>query len=248
MESLSVRLACGHIVIKDVSLRCERGHITGLIGPNGAGKSSLIKGVLGLLRVSGLLQLDGDNVTEFSSIQRAKKLAYVPQQSRVEGDLMVQQVVDQGRFVHRSPMVRPSRLDREITSRSLEAMGLKLDPMRRFRELSHGEQQRVLLARALATEATTILLDEPTASLDVRQALVLHRHLHSLKVRGYCVVVVLHDLNEVKQLADHVVLLHRGKVERAGTADEVITRQPIIDVYGVELVERGGIVFSLPET
>ncbi len=246
IENLRVRHRRGPEVLRGVDVIARRHEVLGLIGPNGAGKSTLLKAVLGLLPASGTIALDGRQLGELSDRERARQVAYVPQRTALTAPLSVQSVVDLGRFPHRRPWARPTTEDRAIVAQALHDTDVEHLADRPFPTLSGGEQQRVLLARALASCAPVLLLDEPTSALDVRHVLGLHALLRALAERGHIVVVVLHDLTEVRTYSDRAVLLHEGRVHRLGAAKDVVAVGPVRDVYGVELVERGGLAYRLP--
>jgi len=233
-------------VLQEISLHAEEGQVTALLGPNGSGKSTLLKAVLGLVSREGEIILNGEDVAEMSAAERAKRIAYVPQRTHLTARLHVSEVVGLGRFAHRGPLARETAEDREAVLQALSEVGIQELASRIFTELSGGEQQRVLLARALATGATTLLLDEPTSALDVHQVLVLHRILKGLAARGCTILVVLHGLSEARSLADAAVLLKEGCIHGAGPVAEVVQEDRIRAVYGVDLIEGGGLGFELP--
>ena len=218
----------------------------GLIGPNGAGKSTLLKALVGLLPCAGTVTLDGVDLDRLSARDRARSVAYVPQRTALTAPLSVRSVVDLGRFAHREPWSRPTAHDRAVVDAALESTHVTELADRPFPTLSGGEQQRVLLARALATEAPVLLLDEPTSALDVRQVLLLHAVLRTLADKGSAIVVVLHDLAEVRAHVDRAVLMNAGRVHATGATDQVVAPGPIRDVYGVELLEGSGLSYRLP--
>ena len=243
-------LSCGYPgraeVLKGIQFEAPRGQITALLGPNGSGKSTLLKALIGLVDWRGQVLLDGESLSGMAPEQRAQHLAYVPQKTLLSAQMPVHAVVELGRFAHRSPMSRQSPEDRRAVEQAMTDTGVSHLAKRPFPQLSGGEQQRVLLARALATGADTFLLDEPTSALDVRQALILHRLLRELTERGACVLVVLHGLSEARGLADRAVLLHDGGIQLQGPVEQVVASDPIRTVYGVELLERSGLEFRLP--
>lgn len=235
----------GPHVVHDVDLVAPRSQITALLGPNGAGKSSLLKALVGLLSRSGQITLDGEDLETLPPRERARRVAYVPQRTALLAPMPVREVVGLGRFAHRGPLSAARQADTEAVEQALVDAGAMPFADRRFTELSGGEQQRVLLARALATGATALLLDEPTSSQDVRQVLGLHAVLRALADRGCAVLIVLHDLSEVRRHADRAVLMNHGTIHAAGPVADIV-RGPLIDeVYGVSLIEGGGLAFRL---
>ncbi len=237
----------GPDVVRGVDLDAARGSITALLGPNGSGKSTLLKAVVGLVDSRGEVALDGEDLRSIAPEQRAQRVAYVPQRSLLTAPLLVHAVVAQGRFSHRRALGRLGPDDREIVDRALEDADISHLACRPFTELSGGEQQRVLLARALATGADVLLMDEPTSAQDVRHALELHAILMRLRERGAAILVCLHDLSEVRAIADRAVLLECGAVHADGPAEEIVHDRHITPVYGVELIEGGGLGFRLAQ-
>lgn len=246
LRDVSVAHPGGPKVVNAVSVDCPRGQVTALLGPNGAGKSSLLKAIIGLLPSQGEIRIDDRRLSDLDAKERARTVAYVPQRTRLDALLFARDVVDQGRFAHRGPFAGPSSADRAAAQEALREVNALHLADRPFTELSSGEQQKVLIARALATGAETLLLDEPTAALDARHVLVLHQVLRRLAARGFCVVVVLHGLDEVHRHADRAILLDRGRVHRAGAADEIVAAGPVREVYDVELRANAGLGLFLP--
>jgi iron complex transport system ATP-binding protein len=246
VSQLRVRHRHGPEVVCGVDLHARPGEVLGLLGPNGAGKSTLLKAMVGLLPATGSVHLDGQELSQLSPRDRARQVAYVPQRTALTAPLTVRSVVDLGRFAHREPWARPTANDRTAVERALADANVVELAERPFTTLSGGEQQRVLLARALATEAPVLLLDEPTSALDVRQVLLLHTILRTLANRGSIIVVVLHDLAEVRQHTDRAVLMREGKVHQAGATAAVVAPAPVRTVYEVELIEQGGLGYRLP--
>ncbi|QDU86544.1 Iron(3+)-hydroxamate import ATP-binding protein FhuC [Planctomycetes bacterium Pla163] len=247
VRGLDAAYARGPKVLFGVDLVAEPGLVTALLGPNGSGKSTLLKALVGLVPSTGAIELDGERFGALGLRERARRLAYVPQRTQLAARLTVRAVVELGRFAHRDPFARSSAGDDEAVAGALDEAGVAELAERRFTELSGGEQQRVLLARALATGAETLLLDEPTSSQDVRHVLELHGTLRRLADRGRTVLVVLHDLAEVRRHADRAVLLDGGRVHAAGTADEIVRDDRIGAVYGVQLIEGAGLGYRLRE-
>jgi len=222
-------------VVVDVSARFSSGTISVVTGPNGAGKTTLLRALAGLVPFAGQITVDGASLSTLGPEARARHVTYVPQHSLLDAGLPVSEVVGQGRHAHRSVLGGFSRADRaviEAACRDADVMHLFSRP---FDELSYGERRRVLLARALATEAPVILLDEPTASLDVRHVLLFFALLRRLASSGRAIVLVLHQLHEVTAIADQVLLLNGGKVAALGSRADVIAAEPIRRVYGVAL-------------
>ena len=234
----------GRRVLEGFSLAALSSSISALAGPNGAGKSTALKALAGLLPSHGSLQLFGQELRAMSRRERAHKLAYVPQQSLLQTGIAVREVVRQGRYAH-DPVWPGRRPVHPAVEQAMLATDVHALKDRHWNELSGGEQRRVLLARALATEAPIILLDEPTSALDVGHALQFMQLLRALADRGRCIVVVLHDLDQVSRYADHSVLLHHGRTVAAGPTREVISPEHVHAVYGVELLPNSALGYRL---
>lgn len=237
VRALEVQRA-GRTVVYGLDFDTPRGQITALIGPNGAGKSSVLRGLLGLEKIRGQVRLDGEELLAMNSRARARRMAWVPQKSELSVDLLVEEVVLQGRFAWREPLLPASRRDRQEVLQALHRVGAEALARRPFRQLSGGEQQRVLLARALASGASMLLLDEPTSSLDIGTSLRFFELLRAQASQGACVLVVLHGLGEARALADGLVLLHNGRRVAAGPPTQVVTDEHLGPTFGVHVREN----------
>lgn len=231
-------------MLSDVSLTVAAGTILALIGPNGAGKSTALKAILGLLPSTGTVTVDGRECATLDPQVRARLMAYVPQRSQLATGLTVRNVVAQGRFAHQGVLARLAPADAAAIDAALARCAASAFAERPFSQLSIGEQQRVLLARALATQAPVLLLDEPTAALDVGQALAWLTLLRELATHGKTLLVAVHDLDQVARLADQVVLLDQGRIRATGSPAEVLTAAHLAPVFGVEPVPAGALGFQ----
>jgi iron complex transport system ATP-binding protein len=233
--------------LDDVSVSVEAGQLLALLGPNGAGKSTFMKAVAGILQSEGELLLDNQPATGLSRRERARRLAYVPQHSALDAPMPARDVVALGRFAHRDGWGRASKDDDAAITAALAATGSLALADRPFSHLSYGERRLILLARALATGARLLLLDEPTAALDVGHALGLLRRLRQLADAGHAVIVALHHLDEAAAHCSRALLLREGRVVRTGGVDEVVSAQPVREVFGVDLVPGAGFGYRLPD-
>ena len=233
-------------MVERLSLSVSPGAIVALIGPNGAGKSTALKGILGLLPSTGTVQVDGRLIADLTPRARAGLLGYVPQRSALLAAMSARNVVAQGRFAHQGLLARLSPADATAIDEALVAVDALPLAERPFPQLSLGEQQRILLARALASGARTILLDEPTAALDVGHALDLLALLRAQATAGRAVLVVLHDLDQVARLADRVLLLDTGRTVVSGPPDDVLQARYLGPSFGVEPVAAGAMGFRRP--
>jgi iron complex transport system ATP-binding protein len=233
----------GRQVLGPMSFECPAGQHTVVLGPNGAGKTTLLRAVLGLCAFEGSVRVQGREFTTLTPPERARLVAYVPQRSQLSAALSVEEVVMQGRFAHHGNFTRPGPDERERVQAVLGQTDLLQLATRSFQRLSGGEQRRVLLARALATEASVICLDEPTAFLDLSHALELFHLLSALRDAGRTIVSVLHDLHDARRFGDRALVLHEGHLRYAGVAQ--VPREVIQEVYGVLLHENQAPSFSL---
>jgi len=232
-------------VLTGIDLTLVTGEVLALIGPNGAGKSTLLLAALGRLPYRGSIRVAGAEVSALNARTRAQRLGYVPQRGGLHAPLSVVQVVAAGRFSRGGMLARLSSVDQRAIADALREADVQALAERRFDQLSCGEQQRVLLARALATEAPVLLLDEPTAGLDPGHALALLGLLRRIAASGRAVIVALHHLDEVAHVADRVVLVHGGRAAVVGSPAEVLTEPWLRAAYGVEPVPGTGLGLRL---
>lgn len=230
-------LVCGYghtAVLKDVSIVLEPGTITALLGPNGSGKSTLLKTLAKAIpSLGGTATVCGRSVPETPQSELAKLVAFVPQDEIPPFRFTVRQVVEMGRLPH-SPGLFDTKEDHDAATRAMRAVDCLQLENRPINEISGGERQRALLARALAQDAAVLLLDEPTSHFDAGHQAAAARLLRDLAGRGHTVFVAVHDLNWASATAGRVILLHEGRV--ALDADcQLALSSPIIDrAYGVE--------------
>jgi len=221
-------------ILHDVELEAKSGEVLAVIGANGAGKSTLIRCINRILKPQkGTVFLDGKELSSFTGKERACMLGYVPQTAKDVFSFNVMETVLMGRKPHISWGV--GKKDLKIVNSILLRMGLKQFVERYLYELSGGERQKVLIARALAQEPEVLLLDEPTSNLDVRHQLEVMELIQSIaREQKKCVIIVVHDLNLAARFADKILMLKGGVVFAAGKAQDVLTTENIKDVYGVD--------------
>ncbi|WP_353807939.1 ABC transporter ATP-binding protein [Agromyces sp. SYSU T00194] len=230
-----VRFARGERLIVDgVDITVPAGSVGALVGPNGAGKSTLLHLIAGLERAdAGAVRFDDRDLRALRRRERARVIALAEQEVRDEPGLRVHEVVALGRTPHLGAFQGLGEFDRALVQRCIDDAGLTHLADREYGTLSGGERQRVNLARALAQEPALLLLDEPTNHLDIRAQLTTLSLLGELARGGLTVLAALHDLGLAAAYADHVVVLHEGRVVAAGPAAETLTPALIHDVWGV---------------
>jgi iron complex transport system ATP-binding protein len=224
------------LVLDRVSIDVTRGELVGLLGPNGSGKTTLLRLLAGMLQPqSGEVRLDGKPVASISRLELAKRIAVVPQETRAAFDFSVLDIVMMGRYPHLRPFELEGPRDLAIAREALAATGTDELASRRFSTLSGGEKQRVVIAGALAQSSDVLLLDEPTASLDLGYQLEIAALLRRLNGgRMTTMVVSTHDLNLAASLCGRVVLLKDGKALAQGPTEETLTASNVRALYGVE--------------
>lgn len=245
--ALEVRgLSCGYRgreVVRDVSLTLEEGRVLCLLGPNGAGKTTFFKTILGLLPpLGGSILLDGEDLLPWPAARRAQALGYVPQAREPLFSFRTRDVVLMGRTCRLGLFASPSGKDRRLAEEALEAVGARHLGERPVTELSGGERQLVLLARALAQEPRFLVLDEPTTSLDFGKQLLVLRRIEQMGRRGMGVLVSTHFPEHAFLCAHQVLGFHGGGHLSPGPPEEVLTPRNLKTLYGVEvdIVRLGG--------
>ena len=224
----------GPLAICGVSLAVGPGSMTALIGANGSGKSTLIRMLAGLLRpTSGEVVLDGRGLRDWEARARAREIAYLPQVTAVAFPFRVWEVVLTGRSPHMGRLGVDSPRDRERAMEALESTGAAHLAEREITALSGGERQMVILARALAQEPRLLLLDEPSAALDLKHRVELMRTLSRLREqRGLSAIMITHDLQLAGSLFDRVVALRCGAIASEGAPEAVLRSEILADIYG----------------
>lgn len=236
VTKLSAGYGRGKCVADEVSFTLGEGEFGCLIGANGCGKSTVLKTILGILpSLGGSVLLGGENVLRMSDKERASRFAYIPQAHALPFPFLVKDMVLMGRTPYLGGRTVPSDEDCRVVYAALCQMAIEDLAERSFTELSGGQQQLVLIARALAQQPDVLVMDEPTASLDFgNQQLVLSR-MRGLADCGMSVLMVTHDPAHALYCADKVVALHEGRVLVEGRPQEAITPSVMRKVYGIEV-------------
>lgn len=248
----SVRVQRGdRTVLAAVDFELMPGELVLLAGRNGAGKSTLLRLLVGALCAeAGNVTLHGRKVHSFEPLARARELAFVEQESDSPFEFTGRQLVEMGRYPHSPRTSTLGPADRDAVERALTAVDATTFCDRPVTTLSGGERRRIAVARALATEAPLMLLDEPTANLDLEHALQLVRLLRQVvDERGHGVAIASHDLNLIAPHCDRVALLHEGRILASGPPDETLAPANVERVFGVRAVDPAGYFprgFELP--
>lgn len=230
-ENVNVVLEDNNI-LKDINIEVDNKEVVGIIGPNGSGKSTLLKCIYRLLKPNaGLVKFDDVDIKNISIKESSKKVAVLSQHNNYDFDFTVKDIVLMGRSPHKKFMERDNKNDYDLVNDALRKVDMINFKDRSFQSLSGGEQQRVILARALAQQPKCLILDEPTNHLDIKYQLQLMRIVKSLNIE---VIAAIHDLNIAAMYCDKIYVLKDGKIVQYGTPKEILTPQLIKNVYEVD--------------
>lgn len=219
-------------ILKDINIEVDNKEVIGIIGPNGSGKSTLLKCIYRLLKPNaGLVKFDDVDIKNISIKESSKKVAVLSQHNNYDFDFTVKDIVLMGRSPHKKFMERDNKNDYDLVNDALRKVDMINFKDRSFQSLSGREQQRVILARALAQQPKCLILDEPTNHLDIKYQLQLMRIVKSLNIE---VNAAIHDLNIATMYCDKIYVLKDGKIVQYGTPKEILTPQLIKNVYEVD--------------
>lgn len=228
-----------HKVLDGLSFDMNRGEFVCILGKNGCGKTTLLQVMLGLLKAqSGSVMLYGKDVNSYSERELAKKIAYIPQNHVPPFPFTVLDVVLMGRTPHMSRTFRATEEDTEIAYAALEKMGISGYAERVYSELSGGERQMVIIARALAQQSEILIMDEPTANLDFYNQYMVLSQMVRLSEQDKSILMVTHNPDHATYCASHVIALSDGKIAGDGTVDEVITEPLLRKIYRMDICVR----------
>lgn len=224
-------------VLDGVSFNVKKGEFISIIGPNGSGKSTLLKTLNNIYNPwKGKILIDGKNIKNFRQKKIAKIMALVLQDSNIDYEFTVEEIILMGRHPHKGRFEKEDGDDYKIIEESLEMTNTTYLRNRIITEISGGERQRVMIAKALAQKPKIILLDEPTSNLDINHQIEILKLLKDMnKQNGTTIILVIHDINLAIRYSDKVIMLNEGKILDMGKPEEVITRENIEKVYNMKV-------------
>ena len=238
------------LVLEDLSVSIKEQDFIGLIGPNGSGKSTLLKIMGGILKTdSGSIQFKKSHVSKINKKLFAQSVSWIPQNHPMIFPFKVSEIVMMGRHPYLSPLSFESEEDFDITRHAMEATMTSQFADRYFNEISGGEKQRVMIASALAQKPEIMLLDEPTSALDLKYQIEILNILKNLNAHhNMTLVMAIHDLNLASRFCNRLLLLNEGKIVRDGTPEQVLEKDILEQVYGIDidLSNRDGLIMVHP--
>jgi iron complex transport system ATP-binding protein len=224
------------VVLSDVNLKLKSGEITCLLGPNGVGKTTLFKTLLGFLPpISGHVVINGKSIDRLLPKDFARLVAYVPQAHHTPFPYTVRDVVLFGRTVHLNLFASPGKKDKMVADHALELLEVSYLADRHFTELSGGEKQMVIIARALAQEAKFMILDEPSSSLDYGNQIKVIKKINDLGKESIGILMATHSPDHAFMLGAKAIILNEGKVFGSGRPEEIVTPSSLKKIYGVNV-------------
>ena len=231
VENIDITLEKNNI-LKGINIEVDNKEVVGIIGPNGSGKSTLLKCIYRVLKPNdGAILLDNVDIKGMTVKESSKRLAVLSQHNNYNFDFTVKDIVLMGRSPHKKFMERDNKEDYDIVNEALKKVDMFEFKDRSFQSLSGGEQQRVILARALAQQPKCLILDEPTNHLDIKYQLQLMRIVKGL---GIEVIAAIHDLNIAAMYCDKIYVLKDGEIIKHGNTKHILTQELIKDVYEVD--------------
>ena len=222
-------------ILKDISFKCQSGEIIGIIGPNGSGKTTLLKTINVINPISsGDILLNGKSIKEYDEKELARDISFMNQNTNIEFDFPCIDIVVLGRYPYLERFQEYSKKDMELAEKYMELTDTLKFRDKSILQLSGGERQRVLFAKILTQESQVILLDEPTASLDMRHEEDLLKEISKEKDKDKIIILVIHNLRTAIKYCSRLILLSNGNIVKDGTVEEVITEGNLNDVFGVK--------------
>lgn len=231
-------VTCGYelkSIIQDISMEIKSGEVLCILGPNGVGKTTLFKTILGFLKLQkGEILIDGKSIFDHKPKELARLIGYVPQAHNPPFPFKVMDVVLMGRICHMGAFSSPSKKDFGIALDALKSLNILYLKDRIYTEISGGEKQLVLIARALAQQAKMLIMDEPTSNLDFGHQVRVLSHINELVKKGMGVIMTSHLPNHVFLCATRVSVIKNGRLLKIGKPDEVITKESLKYIYGID--------------
>lgn len=233
----NLNISYGNVdIVKDLNLNIPKGKITTIIGANGCGKSTILKTIGRVITPkSGNIYINGKDIYKENPREIAKNMAILPQSPQAPSGLTVEELIAYGRFPHQKGFGKANDKDKDIVNWALEITGIEEFKDRNIDDLSGGQRQRAWIAMALAQETDILLLDEPTTYLDLAHQLEILKLLEDLnKKQGRTIVMVIHELNNAARFADHMIGIKKGKIVCEGSADEVMTKENLKEIFNID--------------
>ena len=239
MELIIRNASCGYgdkNIIKDISIEIKSGEILCILGPNGVGKTTLFKTILGFLKLqSGEILLDNENIRSWSKKRLAKAISYVPQSHTPPFPFSVFDVVLMGRAAHLDMFASPSKKDKEIAEQAIDTLKISYLKNSIYTQISGGERQMVLIARALAQQAKIMVMDEPTSNLDFGNQIRVLQQINNLASKGFGVIMTSHFPDHAFLCSTKAALMQKNNAFIIGNVDEVITEENLKCAYGINV-------------
>lgn len=232
-------VSCGYnskTIVKNISVKVESGEVLTLLGPNGVGKTTFFKTILGFLKLhGGEIKLDGQNINNWKKNKLAKVIGYVPQAHIPPFPFTVLDIVVMGRTAHLGMFASPSKKDVEISEKALDSLNITYLKDKIYTEISGGERQMVLIARALTQEPEILVMDEPTSNLDFGNQVKVLEQVNKLSKKGLAIIMTSHFPDHAFLCSTKVALLQRNNKFTVGDVNEVITEDKLRETYGVDV-------------
>ncbi len=246
VEDLTVELG-DQQVLNGLSLSVADGAMVGLVGPNGAGKTTLLRTIDGYLpATAGHISIHGDAIEELSTAERGRQVGVVPQGETITFELAVETVVEMGRYPYLGRVGTPTPADRTAVETALQRTETAAFRDRSITDLSGGQRRRVLIARALAQEPSVLLLDEPTADLDINHQISILSLVRELAADGKSVMIAIHDLDLAARFCDRLVLLVDGTIQARGPPSAVLTADHLRAAFDIDVTVKTDPVTGTP--
>ncbi len=250
IENLQFGYDKNYNVLENVSLNVGKGELFGIFGPNGTGKSTLFKCIIGFLKPKkGSIYINDTDLLNLPTEEIAKLISYVPQEHKPPFPYLVKDIVLMGRTPHLGGVFGPGENDLKKASEALSTIGVEHLANRPYTDLSGGQRQLVLLARALSQETKIMILDEPTSALDFKNQVKIWNILKKLTQKGISVIVSVHDPNHMLWYCDNIAILNKGKILATGKPEKILTENILNELYGeiCDIKEYGDLKFVIPK-